>query len=183
MKHKEKVMKTAIVIMLTTLTLVAGGLTAGEPQRIGVYDSRAIAIAWAGTEPFIIEMKDLRTRHQAATEAGDTELAEKLAAEGEARQEQMHYQGFSTAPVDDILARFGEPVAAALETAGVAIIISKWDEEGLAGYPDAERVDVTMDLVLAMNPNERQLGFVKQMGDKPPIPLDELKKQLAEGHE
>ncbi|MBD3869409.1 MAG: hypothetical protein IFK94_14910 [Acidobacteria bacterium] len=176
-------MKSVIFTILVACTLASVAICAEEPQRIGVYDSRAIAIAWAGTEPFITEMKDLRTRHQAATEAGDTELAEKLAAVAVARQEQMHYQGFSTAPVDDILARFDEPVAAALETAGVAIIISKWDEEGLDRYPDAERVDVTMDLVLAMNPNERQLGFVKQMGDKPPIPLDELKKQLAEGHE
>jgi hypothetical protein len=176
-------MKPVIITILLALTFFSAAVCGEEPDRVGVYDSRAIAIAWAGTEPFLAEIKDLQARHQAATEAGDAELAGKLATEGQARQEQMHYQGFSTAPVGNILARFEEPVAVAMETAGVMVILSKWDEEGLAGYPDAERVDVTMDLVLAMNPNERQLGFVKQMGDKPPVPLDELKKQLAEGHE
>ena len=176
-------MKPVIITALIVLTLGSGAILAEEPERVGVYDSRAIAIAWAGTEPFITELKDLRTRHQEATSAGDTELAEKLSAEGMARQEQMHFQGFSTAPVDDILARFSEPIAAAMEEAGVTVIVSEWDKDGLARYPDAKTVDVTMVLVLAMNPNERQLGFVKQIGDKPPIPMEELKKQLAEGHE
>jgi hypothetical protein len=180
--QKEITMKTVIITILLALTLGSGVGLAEEPERIGVYDSRAIAIAWAGTEPFITEIKDLRARHQAAEEAGDAELAGKLAAEGQARQEQMHYQGFSTAPVDEILARFEEPVAVAMEAAGVTVILSRWDEEGLARHLGAERVDVTMELVLAMKPNERQLGFVKQIGDQQPIPLEELKKQLAEGH-
>ena len=176
-------MKHVIIPIVLALTLGPVAILAGEPERVGVYDSRAIAIAWAGTEPFITELEDLRKRHQEAIKAGDTDLAGELSAEGMARQEQMHYQGFSTAPVDDILARFSEQIAAAMETAGVAVIISKWDEKSMARYPDAEMVDVTMELVLAMKPNERQLGFVQQMGDKPPIPMDDLKKQLAEGHE
>ncbi len=176
-------MKAVVITILVAITLGSGAALAQEPERVGLYDSRAIAIAWAGTEPFITELKELRARHEEATASGDAELAEKLSAEGMARQEQMHFQGFSTAPVDDILTRFSEPIAAAMAEAGVTVIVSKWDKDGLARYPDAETVDVTMALVLAMNPNGRQLGFVKQIGDKPPVPMEELKKQLAEGHE
>jgi hypothetical protein len=176
-------MKNVIIPIILAMALGPVAIFADKPKRVGVYDSRAIAIAWAGTEPFITELEDLRSRHQEAIKAGDTGLVEELSAEGMARQEQMHYQGFSTAPVDNILARFSEQIAVAMETAGVEAIISKWDEESMARYPEAEMVDITMDLVLAMKPNERQLGFVKQMGDKPPIPMDDLKKQLAGGHE
>lgn len=176
-------MKSVITTLVIVLVLGSGGIFAGEPEQIGVYDSRAIAIAWAGTEPFINGIKDLKARHQEAKEAGDTELAEKLEAEGIAMQEQMHFQGFSTAPVDNILARFQESMAAAMEEAGVTVIVSKWDEDGLALHTDAEQVDVTMKLVLAMGTNERQLDTVRNMGDKPPVPLEELKKMLAEGHE
>jgi hypothetical protein len=63
------------------------------------------------------------------------------------------------------------------------VIVSKWDEETLSRYGSAEQVDVTMELVVAMNPDERQLGFVKQIGDKPPIPVAKLEKQVARGHE
>jgi len=176
-------MKSIIVTLVIALLPVSGTVFAEEPERIGVYDSRAIAIAWAGTDIFKSELSDLRKRHAEAEEAGDTELASKLESQGRESQEQLHRQGFSTAPVDGILARFQEPIAAAMKKAGVDVIVSKWDEETLAGYRSAERVDVTMELVVAMDPDERQLGFVRKMGDKPPIPLEELEKTLAEGHE
>ncbi len=176
-------MKSVITTLIVILVLGSGGIFAGEPERIGVYDSRAIAIAWAGTEPFINEIKDLKARHQEAKEAGDTELAEKLETEGVAMQERMHFQGFSTAPVDNILAHFQESIAIAMEKAGVTVIVSKWDEEGLARHPDAEQVDVTMELVEVMGTNERQLNSISQIGDQPPVPMEELKKMLAEGHE
>ena len=176
-------MKYAVITLVITLLAISGIAFAEEPERVGVYDSRAIAIAWAGTEPFITELKDLKTRNNEATEAGDTELAEKLEAEGKAMQEKLHFQGFSTAPVDNILAQFQESITAAMEEAGVTVIVSKWDKEGLARYPDVEQVDVTMELVLAMGTNEKQLGFLQNIGDKPPVPMEELKKMLAEGHE
>lgn len=176
-------MKSVIITLIITLIACSGTIFAEEPERIGVYDSRAIAIAWAGTEPFKAELGDLRKRHMEAIEAGDTELAEKLSSRGQAMQAEMHRQGFSTAPVDNILAHFKEPIAAAMEQAGVTVIVSKWDTEGLARYPNADQVDVTMELVMAMGTNEKQLGAVKQIGDTPPISLEELEKMLAEGHE
>ena len=176
-------MKRIILVALVALAGASGSLLAGEQERIGVYDSRAIAIAWAGTEPFREELGDLRQRHGAAREAGDTELADKLAAEGQAMQAKLHRQGFSTAPVDDILAHFEAEIAAVLKATGVTVIVSKWDTEGLAGHPEAEQVDVTMELAQAMGTNEQQLGYIRQIGDQKPIPLEELEKQLAAGHE
>jgi hypothetical protein len=182
-RKEEVIMKSIIITLIVAMLPASGTILAEEPERIGVYDSRAIAIAWAGTEIFKSELSDLRRRHAEAEESGDTELASKLESQGRKSQEQLHRQGFSTAPVDGILARFQEPIAAAMEEAGVDLIVSKWDEETLARYASAEQVDITMELVLAMEPDERQLGFVRRMGDKPPIPLEKLDKKLARGHE
>lgn len=175
-------MKLIIAALILAVLPVSGAIFAQEPERIGVYDSRAIAIAWAGTEVFKSELGELRKRHAEADAAGDAELVSRLESQGRAMQEQLHRQGFSTAPVDDILARFREPIAAAMESAGVDRIVSKWDEEALAGYGPADHVDITMELVLAMEPDERQLKAVRQIGNTPPIPLAKLEKQLAKGH-
>jgi hypothetical protein len=175
-------MRSVVITFIIFLLPATAAVLAEEPERIGVYDSRAVAIAWAGTDLFKSELGDLRKRHAEAEEAGDTELASKLESKGREMQDQLHRQGFSTAPVDGILARFQEPIAAAMERAGVDRIVSKWDEEALAGYGSVERVDITMELVEAMEPDERQLQAARQIGDQPPIPLQKLDKQLAKGH-
>ena len=140
---------------------------------VGLIAALAIALPAYAQLDYVDRSTGLQTPEM---EAGDTELAEKLSAQGQAMQHKLHQQGFSTAPVDDILAHFEEQVAAAMETVGVTVIVSKWDEESLARHPDAVQVDVTMELVKAMGTNEKQLGFVKQIGDKPPVPLEEIKE-------
>ena len=52
--------------------------------RIGVYDSRAIAIAWTGTPSFNAWMGPLAAEHERAKAAGDEKRAKELAAEGAA---------------------------------------------------------------------------------------------------
>ena len=61
-------------------------------------------------------------------------------------------------------------------------IVSKWDEEAIAALGSAERVDVTMELVQAMETDERQLKAVRQIGKQPPIPLEELEKAGHDDH-
>jgi hypothetical protein len=156
------------------LVATAAGLAQAEPERIGVYDSRAVAVAYAGSDIFIAIVQEGRAKFEAAKTAGDEELAAALNEEGRALQQLMHKQGFSTAPIDDILEHIKDNIPGIMEKHAVGALVSKWDEATLAKFAGAERVDVTMDLVDAFNPNERQRGYAVDIQEKEPIPLEEL---------
>jgi hypothetical protein len=151
-------------------------MSESEPVRIGVYDSRAIAVGWANTAPFNAWWGRLQSEYNQAKAAGDQKRLQELEAEAEARQRLQHMQAFSTAPVDDILAYIEDSLPEIQEEAGVTMLVSKWDEETLAQYPSAELVDVTMILVDAFQPTERQRQYAIGIQTKEPIPLDEAEK-------
>src|SRR5262249_48815318 len=140
-------------------------------EKIGVYDSRAVAIAWVGTEELNRSLDALRKEADQARVAGDRERAAALNRDGAAMQERLHLQGFSTASVDDILARIQDRLPEIEAKTGTSLLVSKWDEAALAQHVGAERVDVTEPLVDALRPNDlqrtRALGIVKTK----PIPL------------
>jgi hypothetical protein len=147
-----------------------------EPVRIGIYDSRAIAVGWANTAPFNAWWGGLQSEYKQAKAAGDQERVKELEAEAEARQRLQHVQAFSTAPVDDILARIEDSLPQIQEEAGVTMLVSKWDSESLAKYPSAELVDVTMMLVDAFHPTEQQRKYAIGIQTRDPIPLEEAEE-------
>jgi hypothetical protein len=147
-----------------------------EPVRIGVYDSRAIAVGWANTAPFNAWWGTLQSEYNQAKAAGDRKRVEELEAEAEARQRLQHLQAFSTAPVDDILAYIEDSLPQIQQEAGVTMLVSKWDSETLAKYPSAELVDVTMMLVDAFQPTDQQRQHAIGIQTQEPIPLGEAEK-------
>ena len=56
------------------------------------------------------------------------------------------------------------------------MLLSKWDKDGLARYKDAELVDVTMALVDAFSPGERQRKTVIEIQKHEPIPLEQAEQ-------
>jgi hypothetical protein len=157
--------------------LAFSGESSGPPPaakvRIGTYDSRSVAIAFAGSAVFNEWMGDLKARHDKAKASGDQKRVAELAAEGAARQRVMHTQGFSTAPVTDILDRIKDKLPAIKEKAGVSELVSKWDKDGLAQHKAAELVDVTMALVDAFSPDERQRRNAIEIQKHKPLPLEQ----------
>jgi len=145
-------------------------------EKIGVYDSRAIAIAWVGTEAFKQSLDSLRKESEQAKAGGDRERAAALEKEGAAMQQRLHAQGFNTVPVDDILAHFQDQLAQIRVATGATALVSKWDEAALAKHAGAEQLDVTERLVDALHPDDPQrktaLGIVKVK----PVPLAEAQK-------
>ena len=150
--------------------------TVTSQVRIGVYDSRAVAIAFAGTGFINQKMSAFQKEYQAAKAAGDQKRVAELEAEAEAQQRLLHMQAFSTAPVDDILATIQGSLPGIMKQAGVSLILSKWDGEALAEYPSAEQVDVTMLLIDALKPNERQRKYAIDVLNTEPIPLEQAEK-------
>lgn len=163
--------RSATVALLALLLLPTGfAQPAAEalPLRIGVYDSRAVAVAYAGSAMMERRLKHLKARHQQAVQAGDSASAARLQAEGQAWQAQLHKQGFGTAPVDDLLQHIAAELPALQQAAGVTRLVSRWSRAELALVPEAVQVDVTMALVDAFHPSARQRKFAVEIQAQPP---------------
>lgn len=144
---------------------------AGAKERIGIYDSRAVAVAYCGTEHHNREIGRLRQAHKQAIKAGDKKKAKRIEAEGKSRQKRLHRQGFSTAPVDNMLEAIKNRLPEIASQANVSAIVSKWDKKALGRYKSAELVDVTDRIVAQFNPSEKALKAIEEMKSVPPIPL------------
>ena len=165
----------ASIMVLTGCARDATPPRAKTKERIGVYDSRAIAVAFAGSEAFNKWMSALREEHEKAKAARDQKRVAELEAEGAERQNLMHRQAFSTEPVDNILEQIKDRLPAIKQETGVGVLVSKWDKDTLAKHSFAERVDVTMELIHAFNPNERQRKTAIEIQKHKPIPLNQAK--------
>src|SRR5436190_6037539 len=66
-------------------------------ERIGVYDSRAVAVAYAGSIFQETKMKELKSQFKRARVRGDATEISRLEAEGKAWQTELMKQGFGTA--------------------------------------------------------------------------------------
>jgi hypothetical protein len=170
------------VVSVVSLLLAGLPAQAGDPAtpgektngRIGIYDSRAIAVAFAGSDAFNRWMSGLKAEYEKAKAAGDQKRIAELETEGAARQKLMHKQGFSTAPVENILEQIKEKLPAIKEKTGIDALVSKWDKDTLAKHPSAELVDITMELADTFNPNDRRRKNVIEIQKHDPIPLDQM---------
>lgn len=172
-------MKTVIVLAGTALCLLAaawavrgeeGGASAATRDRlvVGVFDSRAVAIAYADSRHNREYLNDLMKRHGEALEAGDAGAVAGIEREAGERQHRFHLMGFGTHPVDELLAVVVDRLPGVAEAAGVDLVVSRWAVRWQA--PDARLVDVTRALVDLFDPGERTLRIVEQLKDHPPTP-------------
>lgn len=143
--------------------------------RIGVYDSRAVAIAWAASRFNTVGEKkqDLAT----AREAGDQTRIAELTAWGEGQQRKLHLQGFGRVPVQDLLEPVREELAHVLQNRNLAAIAMQCDSLA-AG---TATIDITDDLVRLYDPTARTLEWIGQLKDRDPLPLEELVRLPAGG--
>jgi hypothetical protein len=142
---------------------------------LGTFDSRAVAIAYAGSEAFGSYMSGLMQELDDAKRAGDTARVAELEAFGPELQARLHRQGFSTGAVDDILEQIEDQIPAIARAAGVDVLVSKWDL--VWQEPDAALHDVTWSLVEAFDPDERTRTSCREIMAQDPVPEADL------GHE
>jgi hypothetical protein len=182
----EDAMKQCIVGMTGSLliallapfsTTVAQDTESGEvtPRlRLGTFDSRAVAVAYARSETFAAKVGELREDLAKAKEDGNETRAKELEETGRALQQRLHRQGFGTAPVDEILEHIRAELPEIARRAGVDVIVSEWD---LAYRDDsAELVDVTDLLVSRFDPDDETLKIVRERRDRRPVPPEQLER-------
>jgi hypothetical protein len=167
------ILSTVVAALILTLIIAPAGQSAAEPGaelRVGVYDSRAIAVAWAASEfnPVGEKMKE----YDAARAAGDEARVEELEEWGESRQRQLHRQGFGRVPVTDLLACVKDRFPEVARQTGVEVIAFECNY--LA--PGVEKVDITMALVMLYNPSPKTLKTVAELMKHKPLSLDEIEQ-------
>lgn len=159
-------------------TILANGLAgAAEPTdgdaakcRIGVYDNRAIAVAYSASKYNPVAQK--MEAYRKAEDAGDQATMSELRAWGQRHQRQLHRQGFGRVPVTDLLAHVKDQLPEVARRHKLTAITWQCDFAG----DNVEVVDVTEDLVRLYEPDDRVWEIVKGLKDRAPVDLDELEK-------
>ena len=151
----------AVVVLLFAVSTPA----LVQPRvRVGVFDSRGIAIAYAQSAAFREQVQQFRAQFEKAKTANDAKLLAELEAKAQTQQMLLHLQGFSIGSVSEILANFKDEVAAVAKQANVSAVVSQFE---LAYQdPNVETVDITE-------------APAKKLNDSPNIPamIAELKKE------
>jgi hypothetical protein len=167
----------SITAFLAVAVLVSSSFAQQKPaetrQRIGVYDSRAIAVAYVGSTYQQAKMNELKAQLAKAKEAGDAKEVARLETEGKAWQTKLNQQGFGKAPVDDLLVPIASKLPKIEEAAKVTRLISKWDQARLTKYATFDQVDVTTLLVDAFHPNEAQRKRALEIQKLKPVQVKE----------
>jgi hypothetical protein len=180
----------ATVATLATLALVtaftghpaaqtaptASNRPAAAKARIGVFDSRVVAIAYYTTPEFQKVMQQMMADLGAAKAANNQAKVDELEFQGPAIQNLMHYQVFSNASIPNVLEKLTAVLPKVAAEAGVSAIVSKWEVAFKGG--DADYVDVTDQLVRPFNPSAQTLNTIAQIKTQTPMPLLEAVKTL-----
>jgi hypothetical protein len=144
--------------------------------RIGTYDSRAVAVAYVRSEMSAQKMNDLVRRRDEAAKAKNTKLVKELEAQGASMQVRKHLQGFSTAPVEDVLDTVRDRLPAVAQHNNVIAITRVADYHA----DSVELVDVTKDLVALFSPDDKTLKIIEDLRKQPPLPIEVVAKMPAD---
>jgi hypothetical protein len=160
------------ILLLPGIRAHAAEPARGPALRIGVFDSRAVAIAYARTPATGARFQKLREDLMKAKAANDTARIKELEQQGQWSQVRLHQQGFSTVGVGAVLATVADQLPGVARDAGVALLVSKWELPYLG--KDVETVDVTLPLVKLFKPDEQTLKMIPEIMKAKPVPFDEL---------
>jgi hypothetical protein len=151
-------------------------------SRIGIYDSRAIAYAYFWSKPYQSKMKSQVAEATAAKRSGETNKLARLAADLRDKQDTVHREIFSTASVDDALSTIKNKIPEIEKQTGIIALVSKWNDDALKKYSEAEKVDVTDLLVNEfIQPTAEQLKTIESFKKTKPMPLDKINELIREG--
>ena len=165
-----------IVSSVVALCVMAGAAAFGQSKettlRIGVYDSRAVAVAYGNSTEFRKSLEGVTADYKKAKEAKDDKRVKEIETQMKAKQRRAHEQGFSTGSVANIMARIKDSLPGVAKKAGVDVIVSKWEVNYQS--PGIKVVDVTDDLVAQFHVSAKGLEWVKGIKDHAPVPIEQI---------
>ncbi len=179
---RSTTLATLLVALTASLTVCAAirTPTSPPPVRVGVYDSRAIAIAYSHSEFMAKALSDLKKERDDAKAANDAAGVAAAEKKGAALQSRFHQQGFSTASVSNLL----KPIAAELpkiaEAAQVELLVSKWDLSWQKA--GVTFVDVTKEMCEPFHPDATVQKMIQDIPNHEPLPLYETNWEQVDQH-
>lgn len=172
-----KTYKLSTFLLIAVLSFVIGNSISNaqhstQPIKIGIYDSRAIAVAYANSEMFKSYMANLMAEYKKAKEEKASDREKELEKEGPFLQQLLHQQSFSNGTVSNIIDKIKDKLPAIAQSTGVSLIISKWELAYI--NEEVETVDLTNELVSLFNPTDQALKWIEGVRKQNPIPIDKL---------
>jgi hypothetical protein len=172
--------KWFIVLSIVVLGLAGCATATAQAQtnklRVGVYDSRAVAVAWGNSAEFKAVMKPIEAEFKQAKEAKDEKRAKEIDDQMKLRQRRAHEQAFSTGSVAPIMGTVQAHLPGVAKQAGVQIIVSKWELNHQS--VEIEVVDVTDKIVALFHVSERGLKWCQEIPKTKPLSIDQITEHL-----
>lgn len=180
MKTRISSLKRLCLIAAIVAGINGGVVASAQAQtnktRVGVYDSRAVAVAYANSTEFKDAMKPIEAEHKKATEAKDNKRVKEIESQMKLRQTRAHEQAFSTGSVAPILETVKDRLPEVAKQSGVQLIVSKWELNHQS--PEIETVDVTDKIVALLHVSERGLKWSKEIQQKPPLAIEKIREHM-----
>jgi len=154
------------LIIFLCLILAVNTLYSQKP-RIGIYDSRGVAVAYYQSSHHQEDLNKLLAEYNEAKGIGDTVLARKLNDRVGVLQMIAHDKGFGKGTVTNILDRFNKEMDALANAEKVIFIVSKW--EIYSADEDLEFVDLTEKVAAIVNPSDNVKKFIKELENHAPL--------------
>jgi hypothetical protein len=174
MKRMSVAAGTLLAVAALSLTVLYAAEDARPKAtfKIGVYDSRCVALAYGRSEEQLQAVRTMRQDYEKAKADKNEARVKELEQEGPWHQVRLHQQVFSTAGVTDIMAQVKGQLPAIAAQAGVAALVSKWEMP----YQDSsvETVDVTLAIAKLFKPTDQTLKILSQMKSQAPVPFEKL---------
>ena len=174
MRHPKSLLVMCLALFAALMQVShAGDLSPASPScKIGVYDSRVVALAFYRSAEHMESLKGIQTEYVKAKSENNQERIKELEKEGPWRQVRMHQQVFSTAGILNITSTIQASLKTIAEEAGVIIIVSKWEMPYLAAA--VESIDLTWQIAQLFKPDEQTLIIMEAMKTQDPVPFDQL---------
>ncbi|MBW8034961.1 MAG: hypothetical protein FVQ79_04820 [Planctomycetes bacterium] len=167
----------------TTVGAIKVKVTAVDPAnkpKIGVYDSRSLAIAFVGSKQHEAIIDDLTRKIEQAKADGDDKKAERLKKSIERTQNTLHRQAFGTESAHYYLwVYYPKELSALKEKLGLDRVVSVWNKESLSYYKDFQQIDVTEQVIEIPEPNDKQRRSALEIRKHQPLTDEELEKNKS----
>lgn len=179
--YSKKIILAAIIVASAVFFIAAdkengASIKTGDAQnpavkkiRVGVYDSRAVAVAYAPSK-FNNGVSDLMTEYKEAEKNNDKEKMKTLKMMGSKSQDKLHMQGFGDYPVDDIMEKIMDSLPEVAKAANVDVITRRV----AFSSPDVEIVDITKEIIKPFNPSDKTLKTIEELQKTKPLPFEKF---------
>lgn len=175
---KSTIVVAMLCVLVGPIAMGVGTVAAQKEKaavsqlRIGTFDSRAVAFAYARSDMFEEWLDELTKKAAEAEAAGDSIRVKELGDQAKNEHALRSKQVFSTFPAYDILERIEAEIQKIATEADVDVIISKW--EIVYQRPGIKFVDVTELMVQLFGLDEDAQTNLQQLLQQEPIPLSEI---------